>query len=478
MPKYKEKEWYDIMVRQPGNVGKISQKLLEPMEVYESKYSSPVVGGIDIQTVVKGFRSDSNEAMISSGLTAWEASEYLASHLMEESEMLRKKKKAPRLLELGSGLGICGLLIHHLLQSPKAGCSSIASTVLTDGDTNVLQVLRRNIQENTDSDDDIVSCEQLLWGREGARDFLSRQEYDWAKFDIIIGADLLYSNNSNIERLFETVDELIHTHGMFIYAHNEEHQISAHRVVWAAARQNLYCEVMRQQDQMHILRFRRALPNSVNGVIERLQTYIKTVESANSELTMIKEHLEFKCRRLDDRCAELSGAVHHPQSILVSMEGDNLADVASYLTPQDCANLALTCKHFGRRTHTVGCKLVSLTEKTAIQIVRASTPEEREALKRYESSQSPFLLLEKLIEMRQPLKFGRLFGSPSRIRHATGDESRIVSPKLLGEGPIKVHPGTSIAYSAVSNHIMSSGKHYVTFTCQHDADPVSKRPVN
>ena len=90
-------------------------------------------------------------------------------------------------------------------------------TILTDGDTDVLKLLRSNIESNTKAKDDSISCQQLLWGEEHATTFLSQQPEE-RKFDIILGSDLIYVN-SVIKPLFETVRILLRDDGKFIMAH-------------------------------------------------------------------------------------------------------------------------------------------------------------------------------------------------------------------------------------------------------------------
>ena len=96
--------------------------------------------------------------------------------------------------------------------------------MLTDGDTNVMKLLQKNVSRNTVPTDETITCQQLIWGsREDARELMSSTNYR-EKFDVIIGADLIYTSRDYIAPLFETVDELIEGRGEFILAHNEAHQ--------------------------------------------------------------------------------------------------------------------------------------------------------------------------------------------------------------------------------------------------------------
>ena len=90
---------------------------------------------------------------------------------------------------------------------------------MTDGDTDVLKLLRSNIENNIKIKDDSISCQQLLWGEEHATTFLSQQP-EGRKFDIILGSDLIYVN-SVIKPLFESVRILLRDRKdcKFIMAH-------------------------------------------------------------------------------------------------------------------------------------------------------------------------------------------------------------------------------------------------------------------
>ena len=89
-----------------------------------------------------------------------------------------------RALEIGSGLGLNGILAHLLLTDPKC------TVLLTDGDSEALVHLRRNIERNRSKLCSSVSGQQLLWGDGSSKEFLKRN--DGAKFDIILASDIIY----------------------------------------------------------------------------------------------------------------------------------------------------------------------------------------------------------------------------------------------------------------------------------------------
>ena len=199
--------WFDLLVRRPNydidlqQLG--NQQLPKPTKEYTSIY--PQAGrDEDIRLVLNGFPAESEHISISSGLYQWDASDVLCNYLLTNKIDGSENK---HLLELGSGLGRCGLLACKLQQ--------YSSIVLSDGDTNTLQLLRMNVAQNT-SPDDNISCQQLLWGEakdNSAWDLLRSRKNDDSiscpRFDIVIGSDLLYTNMTNLDPLFETVDTLL-----------------------------------------------------------------------------------------------------------------------------------------------------------------------------------------------------------------------------------------------------------------------------
>lgn len=181
-----------------------------PTESYTFTYTT---AGSNIRITLKldGYHSDSEQTWNSTGLTLWRSSHYLCQYLVDRSvEWMPSHdhtvdnglsvEKEVKILEVGSGLGRCGMLTHHIL-SKAYGYDT--KTLLTDGDTDTLKQLRRNPHHNIKNDDSI-ECRQLLWGKEYAIQFLQQQSTGSKKFDLIIGSDLLYVP-SVIKPLFETV---------------------------------------------------------------------------------------------------------------------------------------------------------------------------------------------------------------------------------------------------------------------------------
>ncbi|KAI2494226.1 lysine methyltransferase [Fragilaria crotonensis] len=96
-----------------------------------------------------------------------------------------------RVLELGAGLGLCGITAELL------GAGEVC---MTDGDTDTLAQLRENVKANGCTK---ITCPQLRWGHRVA-EFVEHH----GKFDIIIAADIIYVENI-LEPLFDTAVALM-----------------------------------------------------------------------------------------------------------------------------------------------------------------------------------------------------------------------------------------------------------------------------
>ena len=95
------------------------------------------------------------------------------------------------MLELGCGLGLCGLLASQL--NPHG------VVVLTDGDELTMEKLAVNVEENTVRNGCAVTARTLLWGED---EELVTEFPDL--FDLVLAADVIYEEEA-IEPLLKTV---------------------------------------------------------------------------------------------------------------------------------------------------------------------------------------------------------------------------------------------------------------------------------
>jgi hypothetical protein len=156
----------------------------------------------DIELSIHGYKTQSDQVWQSTGLTLWKASKYLCDYMVDHASELQNKS----ILELGAGLGLNGILAHRL--APET-----STVVVTDGDTDALVWLRKNIavnQRNTH-----ITASQLIWKKATAEAFstsfnkgVSDNPISPGRFDIILASDIIYAQIV-IDPLWETVQTLL-----------------------------------------------------------------------------------------------------------------------------------------------------------------------------------------------------------------------------------------------------------------------------
>ena len=139
------------------------------------------------------------------------------------------------------------------------------------------------------------------------------------------------------------------------------------------------------------------------------------------------------------------------EHLSLTMLGDDASvHIASFLDAKGIARLGRTCRHFGVGFVGSGGQMTSLAEELAGQVVHYSATN-------YEKSVlvggRNVWRLHELELMRKPLSFEQLVGSGSAIRHPHPEYKSMIS--MSDEGQDEV--------TAISNHVMRKGRHYVTF---------------
>ena len=218
----------------------------EPVQVDETFHFS-FGNNMDIQ--LQGCREDSNQIYKSTGMTVWRSAQHLCHYMTQHSDDLVQHK---RVLELGSGLGLCGILAHRL---------GAAQVIMTDGDTDVLRQLRSNLPLNDiiiQQHEEQLSCHQLLWGQSSSQAFL--QHYCANQpVDLILASDVIYTPVV-IRPLWQTVQTLLHRkRGIFLMSYESKRQIrvSLQDVLSPARDMGLTCEclVERPEEGMFVWKF-------------------------------------------------------------------------------------------------------------------------------------------------------------------------------------------------------------------------------
>lgn len=128
------------------------------------------------------------------GQLVWPGAVLMNTYLSEHPETV----KGHSLIELGSGIGITGILCSRF-------CKEV---VLTDHNDEVLEIIKKNIemQSCSGNGDAVLTAEKLEWGN---HDHLSNIiEKHPVGFDLILGADICFQQSS-IPCLFDTVEKLL-----------------------------------------------------------------------------------------------------------------------------------------------------------------------------------------------------------------------------------------------------------------------------
>ena len=142
---------------------------------------------------------------VSTGMSVWQGAEILCQYLTARPAA-RTAVRGRRVLELGAGTGLCGLV--------AAGVLGAAIVRLTDGDGAVLRNLRGNVARNGLGDR--ASCPQLIWGAARAAEFAREH----GRHDVVLATDCVYVTKS-VRPLFETVARLLTPKdGVFLFVNS------------------------------------------------------------------------------------------------------------------------------------------------------------------------------------------------------------------------------------------------------------------
>lgn len=128
------------------------------------------------------------------GQIIWPASRALAEFLLENKFYCEGTKK---ILELGAGVGLAGLIASKLADDPS-------TVILTDNNQHILDLLEKNVLENFPEGGKPI-CKKLSWGKDNVEEFV--KDYG-GSFNIILGADVVFWPAS-VALLIETVSELL-----------------------------------------------------------------------------------------------------------------------------------------------------------------------------------------------------------------------------------------------------------------------------
>ena len=225
---YVETEWVE-MKTDDDECDNFNGMFAEPCPMETFKHSFLRDGTHPIELTLLGHHAENGQQLNSTGLTLWRAAPLLCDYMVGNSSELIIDKNV---LELGAGLGLCGIL---------AGALGARRVVITDGDTESLEGMRVNVSRNMGVfAQGVVSCKQLRWGL--ALDAFSRhckatgcevcrtadhvcasihsseKASSQYRFDTIIGSDIIYTEGI-LDPLFTTVNYFLTAGGCFVLAY-------------------------------------------------------------------------------------------------------------------------------------------------------------------------------------------------------------------------------------------------------------------
>ena len=194
--------------------------------------------------------------------------------------------------------------------------------------------------------------------------------------------------------------------------------------------------------------------------------------------------------------AKVSASKRLCNNININMEtftDDTVVALASFLSPHDMLNLALTCKRFGDKNGTTTSRSrrlaaresrksggsdrevrqrtesISLMEAAAYTLLLTKwTDEERNALPRRDEESWIGVYQEFLKLFRSPLQFDKLAGESIRYVGRSGKTRVCLLKRSL--------TGSAVFSSAICSNIMRAGKHHVSFQV-NDINPTVSRGI-
>jgi predicted nicotinamide N-methyase len=195
------KEWREVNIHDDdddggGEVDTLFNLFAEKdlYEIQEYEYSN----------TPKLFLRGQPEMPNSTGLALWLGSEVLCDRFVQNPLLIKDK----RVLEMGAGMGLVGMVAHYL------GASNV---IMTDGATDVLGNLQYNMDKNLPKGSS-VSCTQLIWGQD-----LEMFERKFGRQEVILAADVLYVTKT-LKPFWETVRYLLDPDGLAIVLHRSSSQ--------------------------------------------------------------------------------------------------------------------------------------------------------------------------------------------------------------------------------------------------------------
>eukprot|EP01043_Picozoa_sp_COSAG02_P053047 COSAG02_NODE_5806_length_4023_cov_5.908002_2_plen_328_part_00 len=128
------------------------------------------------------------------GAMVWSSAVALSIWLSRAASTGQLLMKGARMLELGAGVGLPGLMCAQL------GADAPSQVTLTDLSPQLIDRIRANAERNAKAGTPLPEAALLNWGEQAA----AESSLDCGEYDVIIGADLVY-NPAQVSQLVQTV---------------------------------------------------------------------------------------------------------------------------------------------------------------------------------------------------------------------------------------------------------------------------------
>ncbi|CAM9674853.1 unnamed protein product [Chrysoparadoxa australica] len=177
----------------------------------------------DETVTLKGLSAELGQTLESTGLTVWRAAKELARYLHEH----RLGLKGKQVLELGAGLGLCGILCSKLVGEE-------GEVLITDGGEEFGDEALQTLEECIATNESKASLERLTWGCH-----LEFMEEHPTGFDLVMAADVIYEEEAIVPLLLTVCDLLKLREGSIFLLAFARRNVSIDQVLEEASRRGL-----------------------------------------------------------------------------------------------------------------------------------------------------------------------------------------------------------------------------------------------
>lgn len=186
------------------------------------------------------------------GQVVWPCATWFSEYLVDHPELVQGKN----VLELGAGVGLCGLVAHKL---------GAKVCILTEGNDEVTTILKQNVEElllkqvsTNEEGRGVLDAAKHLWGQD-LDAFEQRFPY---KYDVIMGSDIIFFDDG-LEGMMLTLDRLLHRtkEAVVFLAYSSRSRVGERKLMRLIEASNFVATTIAQQgeNETYILALHRKL---------------------------------------------------------------------------------------------------------------------------------------------------------------------------------------------------------------------------